>query len=622
MEPPDPRQLIQAGIAHHQAGRLPEAEALYRQVLARFPRHPDALHMLGVLAHHAGRHDLAVDLINQAIRITPRHAACYNNLGNAERAQGQLDAAIRSYRKALSLSPSFADAHQNLGLAFQAKGQFDKAIASLKRALALRPDSAASQLNLANVLVAAGRLDEAREGYERVLATEPNHADALNNIGLVLAQQHRVEEAVAAIRKALAVRPDYAEAWLNLGTQLEAGGDMAEALRCYERAVDLKPNLATAHNNQGNALLALGRLDESGRAYERALALRPDYGEAYANLGNLWQTRGEIDRAVACYDRMLELAPASPVARWNKAFALLLKGDFANGWALYESRWEFDDPTRVSRAIDAPLWLGDAALEGRTLLLHHEQGLGDTLQMLRYVPVLAERGARVLVQVPSALAIISATVPGVAGVIVAGEVPPAVDLHTPFMSLPLATGTTLAHIPGEVPYLFAGAQSRAAWRERLGTRQRRRIGLVWSGSTTHRNDRQRSIRLARLLPLLDADVEFISLQKECRAEDLELMRRDGRIRDVAGDLGDFADTAALLAELDLLITVDTSVAHLAGALGCPTWLLLPFAPDYRWLLGRADSPWYPSLRLFRQPALGDWESVVRELAALLDAKAG
>jgi hypothetical protein len=272
----------------------------------------------------------------------------------------------------------------------------------------------------------------------------------------------------------------------------------------------------------------------------------------------------------------------------------------------------------VRRRFDKPLWLGEVPVAGRTLLLHHEQGLGDTLQMLRYVPLLAERGARVIVLVPAALVTIAATVPGVAQVVAEGPDLPAFDLHCPMMSLPLAFGTTLASVPANVPYLVAPAGVRADWRARLGPATRRRIGIAWSGSTTHQNDRHRSLPLRRLLPLLDRRAEFISVQKEYRPDDQQFMLADRRVRDLAGQLGDFADTAGLLAELDLVICVDTAVAHLAGALGRPVWLLLPFAPDYRWLLGREDSPWYPTMRLFRQPAYSDWDAVISALGTALD----
>ncbi len=650
----DARQLMQAGIAHHQAGRYGEAESLYREVLQRVPRHPDALHMLGVLAHHLGRNQAAVELIEEAICITPRHAPCHSNLGNALRALGRLEEAVRSYERALELSPDFADAHLNLGNALQEQGRFAEAIVHHRRALALRPDFAEGHYNLGNVLMASGQVEEARESYERALAIRPDYAEARNNLGIALqslgrldealecyrlalesnpryaeawnnigfirAAQFRHDEAIESIGRALAIRPDYAEALQNIGTQYEAKGMLEEALACYRKAVALKPDFATAHNNIGNALLGLGDLEGSQASYEKALSLNPAFAEAHSNLGNLMQTMGRLEEAIGCADRALELDPGAPDLLWNKAFALLLKGDFEAGWALAEERWRFADPARVRRQFRQPLWLGETPVAGRTILLHHEQGLGDTLQMLRYAPMLAAQGARVIVLVPEALASVAATVPGVDAVVVEGGELPAFDLHCPFMSLPLAFRTTLATVPAEVPYLFAPAREQAAWRTRLRADDRPRVGLVWSGSTTHRNDRHRSIALEMLLPSLSVNVEFISLQKEYRPADAQLMRSTDRIRDFAGELTDFGATAGLIDQLDLVITVDTSVTHLAAGMGKPTWLLLPFAPDYRWMLGREDSPWYPTMRLLRQPRFGDWASVAEALRSALLAR--
>lgn len=478
---PDPLRLYQAGLAHHQAGRLAAAEAAYREVLAHFPRQPDALHMLGVLAHQAGRHELALQLIGRAIGIAPKQAAFHNNLGSCHEARGELDAALVAFRRAIALQPGLPEAHNNVGNVLQALGDCDGAIAAYRQALALRPAYAEAQDNLGAALQAAGR----------------------------------PEEAIAAHRQALALRPDHAG------------------------------------------------------------------------------------------------------AQWNLAYALLLKGDFAAGWAQNEWRWRASGRQAADPGWSQPLWLGTPALAGRTLLVHHEQGLGDTLQMLRYAPLLAAQGARVLLRVPATLADLAATVPGVAAVIREGEPLPAFDLHCPCMSLPLACGTLLETIPATVPYLAAPEAARSAWQARLGPAQRRRVGLAWSGSAGHRNDRNRSLPFARLAPLLDADAEFHSLQKEYRAADAAAMRADGRIIDHAADLATLADTAGLIAALDLVITVDTAVAHLAGAMGRPAWLLLPFAPDYRWLLGRDDSPWYPTLRLFRQPVAGDWGSVVGRVRGLI-----
>jgi tetratricopeptide (TPR) repeat protein len=513
---PDIQALLRTAAAHHQAGRLAEAVALYRQLLVWAPDHSDALHMLG------------------------------------------------------------------------------------------------------NALLVSGRPDEALACHRRVVELRPDFAEAWNNIGLACAAQSRHVEAIENLRQALAVRPDYADALQNLGTQYQALDRFDEALASYRAAVALKPASPVAHNNMGNALLAIGDLEGSLAAYQKAIALDPGYADAYSNLGNLLQTLGRLDESVAAYDKALVLNPGATGVRWNKAFGLLLKGDYAAGWPLAEARWEMVDPSRTLAGLRTPPWLGVGDVRRRSILLHHEQGLGDTLQMLRYVPLLAARGARVIVRVPASLSAVAATVPGVAQVVVEDATLPPFDLHCPFMSLPLAFRTTLATVPSNVPYLSAPEPALTAWGKRLGPRARRRIGLAWSGAAAHRNDRHRSIGLQPLLALLHVDAEFVSLQKEYVPADEALLKADGRVRDFSADLADFAETAGLVEQLDLVISVDTSVAHLAGGMGKPVWLLLPFAPDYRWMLGRADSPWYPGMRLFRQPVFGDWAGVVREVAAALD----
>ncbi|MBL8200613.1 MAG: tetratricopeptide repeat protein [Chromatiales bacterium] len=541
---------LRAAIGHHQAGRLAEAEALYRQILAQAPRHPDALHFLGLLAHQTGNPAAAVELIGQALEQVPAHAPCHLHLGLALQSLGRLDEAEASYGRAIALDPDLAEAHNNLGLIRLESGQADAALAHLERALALRPD----------------------------------FPEALNNRGMALEALGRPDEALASLDRALAVRPDYPE----------------------------------AHLNRGNALQALGRLDEAVASYDRALALRPGHPDAHNNLGQALEAQGRVDEAIAHYRRAQALQPELATAHWNEALALLRKGDFEAGWRLYEWRFRAVGRRTLVRDFAEPRWLGDAPLAGHTLFLHYEQGLGDTLQMLRYVPLLVRQGARVLVEVPPAMAALAATLPGNATVVVEGSAVPPFELQCPLMSLPLACGTTLATVPADVPYLAAPEPERSAWREKLGPHTRRRIGLAWSGSAGHTSAmRQRSLPLRELLPLLATDAEFHSLQKEYRQGDPELLAVDGRIRDHAATLRDFAATAGLIGQLDLVITVDTAVAHLAGAMGKPVWLLLPFVADYRWLLGRTDSPWYPTMRLFRQPAFGDWQAVIEAVTGAL-----
>jgi tetratricopeptide (TPR) repeat protein len=626
MSPLEARNALQAAIAHHQAGRLAEAEALYRRILAGFPRHPDVLHFLGLLAHQRGQHDAALALMDQALREAPGHAPCYSNRGNTLLALGRLDEAVASFRQALALDRNLAEAHLNLGNALHRQGLPDDAVASYRRALLLQPRSAETHYNLGRVYEARGQLADATRSYRRAVALRPDYVEAHFNLGNVLQAAGHPEEAVASYQKVVALKPDHADAHNNLGAQFELAGQLDEAMASYRRALALRHGFPEAHNNLGNALLADGRADEAIASYRAAIAQRPDYAEAHNNLGNALQAAGRLDEAVRSHDRALSLRPGFADARWNKAFALLLQGDFAAGWPLFEARWELLRNHPDVAVFDRPLWLGDAPLAGRTLLVHHEQGLGDTLQMLRYVPLLAAQGARVVLQAPAVLAALAGTVRGVAAVVVPGEPLPAHDLHCPCMSLPLACGTTLATIPAEVPYLAVPESIGNSWRARLedarsGDGAGPRIGVAWSGSTAHRNDRQRSLALGQLLPLLAMPAEFHSLQKEYRTGDRELLTGNGRLRDWSAGLDTLADTAGLIAQLDLVIAVDTAVAHLAGALGKPVWLLLPAAPDYRWLLARTDSPWYPTMRLFRQPAPGApdvaWEPVLGDLSTAL-----
>ncbi|MEO8445240.1 MAG: tetratricopeptide repeat protein [Gammaproteobacteria bacterium] len=619
MSPAEATSALKAALAQHQAGRLAEAEALYRRILARYPQHPDALHFLGLLAHQRGDHAAAVGLMDAALRAAPGLAPCCSNRGNALLALGRVEDAIASFQKAISIDRNLAEAHLNLGNALQQQGQPDEAIASYRRALRLKPQSAETHYNLGRVYESQAKMTDAVRSYGRAVALLPDYAEAHFNLGNAYHATGALAEAIASYQRAVNLKPDYAEAHNNLGAQFEARGDLAEATASYGRALALQPQFAEARNNLGNVLLAEGKLDEAIASYQAAIASRPGYAEAHNNLGNALLAAGRLDEAIRCHDRALELKPHFADARWNKSFARLLQGDYAEGWPLFEARWEVLGHHPDIPLFTQPLWLGDAPLAGRTLLLHHEQGLGDTLQMLRYAPLLAGRGARVIVQVPPTLAALAASVPGVAAVVATAELLPTHDLHCPFMSLPLACRTTLADIPASVPYLFVTEPAQSQWRQRVGVRLQPRIGLCWSGSTAHRNDRQRSVPLDRLLPLLGVIADFHSLQKEYRPEDRALVSPGGSLHDWSEQLDTLVDTAGLILALDLVITVDTAVAHLAGALGKPVWLLLPFAPDYRWLLGRPDSPWYPTMRLFRQPVPGAWDAVVRELSPALAA---
>jgi len=460
----------------------------------------------------------------------------------------------------------------------------------------------------------AGRLAEAEPLYLAILHEVPAHFDALHLIGVVRQQQGRDAEAIAFIDRALALRPDNAAALSNRALSLRALGRAHEALACCDRALAVKPDFADAHNNRGLALAALKRPAEALKSYEAALSHAPAHIDALNNCGIALFEVNRLDEALVCFDRVLALRPGHVHGSWNRAQVLLLMGDFARGWPEHEGRLASNP--RLKRGFTQPLWLGDAPLAGRTILLRAEQGLGDTIQFCRYAPMVAARGARVVLEVQRPLVDLMRTLDGAIEVVAHGDALPAFDLHCPLLSLPLAFKTELTTIPARTPYLRAPAGA-IDWKSRLGTK-RPRIGLVWSGNPGHKRDATRSIPFYALMPLLDIDASFVSLQKDVRASDAALLKQTGQVVDVADSLTSFAETASLIATLDLVISVDTSAAHLTGALGKPLWLLLPQVPDWRWLMGRDDSPWYPTARLFRQDTTRAWGGVVARIRAALE----
>ena len=470
-----------------------------------------------------------------------------------------------------------------------------------------------SMLHDAVALHRAGRLAEAEPVYLALLRDNPRHFDALHLLGVVRQQQGRHLEAVEFIGRALSLRPDDAAALSNRGLSLRELGRAHEALASCEQALRLKPDYADAHNNRGLALAALRRPAEALKSYEAALAHAPSHLDALNNRGIALFDMDRGDEAVACFDRALAIRPGHAHAHWNRAQVLLLSGDFARGWPEHE--WRLASNPGLPRNFAQPLWLGDAPLAGKTILLHAEQGLGDTIQFCRYAPMVAAHGPRVVLEVQRPLVDLMRTLDGAIEVVARGDALPDFDFHCPLLSLPLAFKTELATIPAQVPYLRAPAGAMD-WNARLGTK-RPRIGLVWSGNPGHKRDAARSIPFYALMPLFELDAAFVSLQKDVRDSDAPVLKQTGRVIDISSNLTSFADTAALIATLDLVFSVDTSVAHLAGALGKPLWLLLPQVPDWRWLMRRDDSPWYPTARLFRQDATRAWGPVVARLRAAL-----
>jgi tetratricopeptide (TPR) repeat protein len=523
----------------------------------------------------------------------------------------RLNEAVACYLRALELRPNYPEAHNNLGSALQAQGGLDEAVACYRRALELRPDYLEAHNNLGSALQAQGWLDEAIICYRRALKLKPDLPDINSNLGLALKEQGRLDEAIACCRRALELRPNYPEAHNNLGAALQAQGRLEEAVTCYRRAIDFRPDFPIAHNNLGFVLREQARLDEAVICHRRAIELRPDYPEAYSNLGIALQNQGQLDEAMACHRRAVDLRPNFPEAHLNLAGMLLARGDMLAGWEEYEWRWKTSQMVKGHRSFAQPQWHGGAT-EGQTLLIHAEQGFGDTLQFCRYAPLAAGRRLRVIMEVQKPLVRLLRCLPGIDLVMGRGEALPPFDLHCPMLSMPLALGTTLATIPSAPSYLHADEARVEVWRKRLATiaSQGSRVGLVWAGTAMAAADRRRSVAPGRLAPLFElSELQFFSLQK-----DGPPAPADFPLSDFMDEMDDFADTAALIANLDLVISVDTAIAHLAAALGRPVWMLDRFDPDWRWLVGRRDSPWYPTLRLYRQPRPGDWESVLAEVA--------
>ena len=605
------------GLALNSQGRLEEAVVCYRRALALKPDYAEAHNNLGNALSDQRKLDEAAACYRRALALKPDFAEAHYNLGNALKDQGKLDEAAVCYRRALSLKPDFAEAHNNLGVVLSDQGKLDEAIACYRRALALKPDFAEAHNNLGVALSDQGKLDEAVACYRRALALKPDYAEAHSNLGLALSNQGKLDEAVACYRRALALKPDFAEAHNNLGNALKDQGKLDEAVACYRRALALHPNFAEAHNNLGLTLSAQGKLDEAVACYRRALALKPDYAEAHNNLGNALKEQGNLDEAVACYRRALALKPDYADANFNQSLLTLLTGDFERGWGEYEWRWKTKQRNFHGRYFAQPLWDGQP-LAGSTILLHAEQGLGDTIQFVRYVHLVKERGGRVVVECQPPLLPLLADCPGIDQALAQGEPLPAFEVQAPLLSLPGILGTTLGSIPARVPYLRADPELAQSWRQKLEALDGFKVGIVWQGNPQVKGDRQRSIPLRYYEALARVKgVRLVSLQKGPGADQLRAVDAAFPVLDLGQQLETFRDTAAVLQNLDLLISSCTSVPHLAGALGVPVWLALPFVPDWRWLLERADSPWYPHHRLFRQSRPGDWSELFERIAGAL-----
>ena len=524
-----------------------------------------------------------------------------------------LDTALQNWEQAIALKPDWPEAYYACGNVLVELRRYGDAIASFDKAIALKPDYSPAYNSRGNALQALRRFDEAVETYDNAIAFKADYAAAYSNRGNALQSLNRFEEAIESYGKAIALRPDYCDAYNNRGVSLRRLGRFDEACQDFESAIALLPDHAGLHNNRGNALVALGRFEDAIESYDTAIALSPHYPDVYDNRGVALKELKRFDEAMESFGKALALKPDYHEAIFNRALLHLLMGRFDIGWRDYEARKNTREHVS-NRCWGKPLWLGETDISGKTILVDWEQGFGDVIQMCRYISLLKKAGATVLFLPQKNLRTLMRSLDPDVWIIDHDTVVPEFDLHCSVMSLPFAFKTDIRSIPS-ASYISADKDKVALWRDRLGRKTKLRVGVVWKGNAFP--GKSRSIELERFRRLFNPRLEFISLQKEVTDAERSLLDRAGVLH--AGDaFADFSDTAALCVLMDLVISIDTSVAHLAGALGVPVWVLLNWAPDWRWLLDRDDSPWYPSMRLFRQKAQGDWNSVLERVELELE----
>jgi len=577
---------LRAAVAAHRAGELDRARALYAEVLRVDPRQPDALHMLGLLAQQSGDLAQARELIETALAVQPDVARTHYNLAVVCALQDDRAGAIASYQAAVAFAPDFAAAHSNLG----------------------------------NIYLRSGRCEDAIRAYQAAIHAQPDFAEVYSNLGTALINLERFDEAITALEAALRLAPEIPEAHANLGQAYRRSGRFREAIAATRRAVELRPGYRDAYVNLAIAAYAIGAFDLSLEANIHALELGPSL-EVHTHLSSVYHVTGRYAQAIAHCEAAIALRPDYAEAHVNRAVSMLVQGDFAGGWDEYPWMWRLPATRASYPYLDrAALWNGETFV-GRRLLITRDQGFGDAIQLARYLPLVKARGGSVVLEVAPALVPLLGGLPGIDELRVhrdVATVDEAIDLHVPLSGLPRAFQTDATSIPAAIPYLRAPDERVERWRARCNPPGRLRVGIVWGGNPDHENDRNRSACLEDFAPLGNiGGIAWYGLQK---GRDEERRSCGSLVLDPLGaEIEDFADTAAVLTQLDLVIAVDTSIVHLAGAMGKPVWTLLPFVPDWRWMLGRSDSPWYPTMRLFRQARAGDWGPVVAEVARELAA---
>lgn len=618
--PPVPwsRKQMEKAFAHHQAGRLSEAEKYYRQVLRLEPDEPDANNLLGVLLFQSKRASEGLAYLDKATRLKPNEAMFFFNYGTALKASGKLQPAMQAFARSVELDPSNTGALSPLGDLLLRHKRYSEAVGVLKRLTAAQSGDANAHKKLAEAFSGNNQKAEAAQSYRRAVELKPGDPALSHHLGLCLQAQEDKAGAMAAYRKCIELKPEMAAAHNNLAILLADANETEQAVKHYELAIEHDANLFQTRCNLGGLLRKLGRLDDSITCLEAAVEARPDCAEAWCNLGNSLGDAGKPERAMECYRKSLLCKPDYSQARLNRSLGLLRLEDFEQGWMEYEWRSKLKECPR--RHTSKPRWNGKIAKDAR-VLVHCEQGLGDTIQMCRYTKWMRQQGMQVILECQKPLPPLMEINEVASEIFKLSEKPPAFDVQIPLMSLPSVLWSEVGFC-GE-PYLRPAPERIAKWQERLSGDSRPKVAIAWQGNPSFKQDLFRSIALDQFEPLFEAtDADFISLQKMHGTEQLADFKFSDRVQvfdDLDAEGGAFMDTAALMTEVDVVVTSDSAVAHLAGALGVKTLLLLPYAADWRWFADRTNCPWYPTMKLFRQPQRNDWPAVFAQVAGELQA---
>lgn len=588
------------------------AESLCMQLKSEGDLSIDLDYSLGLILFQTGRASQSIEFLRRAHQGEPKNEMYAFAYGEAAREAGDLESAIAAYRLALQTNPRHFDIHLALATSLHRLDRGEEAVVHFAKCVEIDPMNALAHCNLGAAWQSIRQFDQSLASYLKSVELNPKLAQAWNNLGNLYHQISQLEKAEEAYRKALEIRPQYVEAIANLGDLLQTTGKLDEAKSLYQKARDQGDQSPEIFYNEGNLYLKLDEYERALACYEEAIRVRPTMHQPYSNRGVAYLAQGDVRRAMASYQKAIALKPDFVDAHWNRSLAWLVTGNYEQGWPEHEWRWKLKKYYR--RRFSQPLWEGER-FEGKRLLIFVEQGLGDTMHFARYLPMVKALGGTVILEVQPPVETLMKVAPGVDEVVLQNKTLPEFDLQVPMICLPRIFKTKIETIPSVIPYLNRPSVEKPLLWEKT---DRPRIGFVWAGSPVHDNDRNRSCPLEKLIPLFENQSKsWVSFQKGPATEKLSTLSPDFQVEDWGSRFRDFVDTAWALDEIDLLITVDTSVAHLAGAFGKKTWLILPFNPDWRWMLDREDSPWYPSFRIFRQDRTRRWETVVEQMKEAL-----